>query len=69
MCVAGDAYFCAGNLVKDQQDHTIRIAKFSLAAMREAHDTLVNLDDPAAGYVNLRVGFHCGESLLYLPLF
>eukprot|EP00730_Choanoeca_flexa_P020322 TRINITY_DN9932_c0_g1_i1.p1 TRINITY_DN9932_c0_g1~~TRINITY_DN9932_c0_g1_i1.p1 ORF type:complete len:764 (+),score=206.71 TRINITY_DN9932_c0_g1_i1:295-2292(+) len=56
----GDAYFCAANLVKDQQDHTIRIAKFSLAAMKAAQNTLINLNDPDAGYVNLRVGFHCG---------
>ena len=32
-----------------------------MAAMRASRATLVNLADPEAGYVNLRVGFHCGE--------
>eukprot|EP00045_Choanoeca_perplexa_P017592 m.257421 g.257421 ORF g.257421 m.257421 type:complete len:257 (-) comp17583_c1_seq15:1814-2584(-) len=31
-----------------------------MAAMRAARATMVNLSDPAAGYVQLRVGFHCG---------
>ena len=52
------------NCVRDQSsDHVKRIANFSLAAMKAASDTLIDLEDPARGYVQIRVGFHSGPVL------
>ena len=49
------------NLVKDQStDHAIRIAKFALDAIKAASETLIDLDDPSRGCVEIRVGFHVG---------
>lgn len=57
----GDAYMAVTNLVKDQhEDHATRIAEFAVAAIKAANETLIDLDDPSRGYVNLRVGFHSG---------
>ena len=49
------------NLVEDQStDHAIRIAKFALDAIKAASETLIDLDDPSRGCVEIRVGFHVG---------
>ena len=53
---AGDAYFCASNLVKDQADHTLRIARFAMDAVRAAQETLVCEAEPVRGFINIRVG-------------
>eukprot|EP00045_Choanoeca_perplexa_P007673 m.70502 g.70502 ORF g.70502 m.70502 type:complete len:1257 (+) comp14167_c0_seq1:503-4273(+) len=57
----GDAYFCASNLVSDQSEHAIRIAMFSIEAIRAAKATPILKNDPSRGFVNIRVGFHCGS--------
>jgi len=58
----GDSYVAVTNLVKDQNsDHVKRIAKFSVAAVAAAKKTLVDVDDPSCGTVDIRVGFHCGS--------
>ena len=50
------------NLVKDQQDdHCKRIAEFAIEAIQAANSTLIDLEDPAKGYVDIRVGFHSGS--------
>jgi len=57
----GDAYMAVTNLVKDQPfDHAKRIAQFAVDAIQVANETLVDEDDPTRGFVNIRVGFHCG---------
>jgi class 3 adenylate cyclase len=56
----GDAYMCASNLIKDQDDHAKRIAEFSIEAIAAANETAIDLDDPSKGVVNIRVGFHSG---------
>jgi len=56
----GDAYMAVTNLVKDQPDHTARMAAFSIEALRSANETLIKKDDPDRGYVNIRVGLHTG---------
>jgi len=56
----GDAYMAVCNLVKDQNDHTTRIAEFSIKAVKAANATLIDTDNPDLGYVNIRVGFHSG---------
>lgn len=56
----GDAYMAVTNLVKDQPDHAKRIAEFAVEAVQHANMTLIDLEDPSLGYVNIRVGFHCG---------
>lgn len=43
-----------------QSDHVARVAAFALDAIKAANKTLVDLNDPARGYVQLRVGFHPG---------
>lgn len=58
----GDAFVAATNLVKDQShDHCKRVAQFALKAIEAANETLVDLDDPSRGYINIRVGFHSGS--------
>ena len=56
----GDAYMAVTNLVKDQPDHAKRIAEFAVEAVQQANMTLIDLEDPSLGHVNIRVGFHCG---------
>jgi len=57
----GDAYMAVTNLVKDQsKDHAKRIAKFAIDALQAANETVIDVDDPEKGYVNIRVGFHSG---------
>lgn len=56
----GDAYMAATNLVKDQDDHVKRIAEFAIDAVRAANETLIDVDDPSKGFVEIRVGFHTG---------
>lgn len=56
----GDAYMAATNLVKDQAEHTSQIAHFSIDALKAANSTLIDLDNPEMGSVNIRVGFHSG---------
>lgn len=56
----GDAYMCCSGLVKDQSDHTKRIAQFAIDALDVAHKTLINPNDPSLGYLDLRIGFHTG---------
>ena len=48
------------NLTKKQPDHCKRIAEFAIDAIRVANQTLVDKEDPARGFVNIRVGFHSG---------
>lgn len=48
------------NLHKDQEDHAARLARFSIDAIEATSKTLIDTDDPAIGYVKIRVGFHCG---------
>lgn len=49
------------NLVKDQStDYCKRIAEFAIEAVAASNETLIDIDDPSLGYVNIRVGFHCG---------
>lgn len=51
----------ATNLLKDQSnDHCKRVAQFALEAIKAANQTLIDEDDPTKGYINIRVGFHCG---------
>lgn len=56
----GDAYMAATNLVKDQTDHTTRIAQFAIESLKAANTTLIDIDNPSMGFVNIRVGFHSG---------
>mmetsp|Transcript_11960 Transcript_11960/g.23845 ORF Transcript_11960/g.23845 Transcript_11960/m.23845 type:complete len:745 (+) Transcript_11960:234-2468(+) len=57
----GDAYMATSNLMGDQSDdHTKRIAEFSIGAIQAANETLVDEDDPSKGFVCIRVGFHTG---------
>lgn len=52
----------ATNLVKSQDsDHCKRVAQFALEAIQVANETLIDVDDPERGYINIRVGFHCGS--------
>ena len=57
----GDAFMAATNLVKDQSaDHCKRVAAFALDAIEVANKTLIDIEDPTKGCINLRVGFHSG---------
>jgi len=56
----GDAYMAATNLHKDQPDHAARMAKFCIAVMKASDETLIDMDDPGKGTVQIRAGFHSG---------
>eukprot|EP00238_Polyblepharides_amylifera_P001073 CAMPEP_0196572604 /NCGR_PEP_ID=MMETSP1081-20130531/2618_1 /TAXON_ID=36882 /ORGANISM="Pyramimonas amylifera, Strain CCMP720" /LENGTH=1072 /DNA_ID=CAMNT_0041889967 /DNA_START=195 /DNA_END=3410 /DNA_ORIENTATION=- len=56
----GDAYMAVANLIKEQPQHTRNIAEFSIAAICTANATLISLEAPELGGVNIRVGFHSG---------
>jgi len=57
----GDAYMAVTNLIKDQaDDHAKRIANFALDAIQAANRTLIDIEEPDKGCVNIRVGFHSG---------
>jgi serine/threonine protein kinase len=59
----GDAWMGVTNLVKDQPDHAKRLAQFAIAAVQAASETPIDLEDPARGNVQIRVGFHSGPVL------
>jgi len=57
----GDAYMAVTNLIEDQaDDHAKRIAEFSLDAIKAANRTMIDIDEPDKGYIQIRVGFHSG---------
>jgi class 3 adenylate cyclase len=57
----GDAYMAITNLVTDQKaDHVKRCALFAIEAVKAAGETLIDVDDPSRGYLQIRVGFHTG---------
>ena len=56
----GDAYMAVTNLTKDQPDHAKRIVEFSFDAVKAANETLIDLDNPTRGFVNIRVGVNSG---------
>eukprot|EP00730_Choanoeca_flexa_P009277 TRINITY_DN12619_c0_g1_i8.p1 TRINITY_DN12619_c0_g1~~TRINITY_DN12619_c0_g1_i8.p1 ORF type:complete len:2027 (+),score=485.44 TRINITY_DN12619_c0_g1_i8:425-6505(+) len=56
----GDAFMCASNLIKDQDDHTARLANFALDAIDAAAATMIDEEDPERGTINIRVGIHAG---------
>jgi hypothetical protein len=43
------------------ETHTKRIAEFAVDAIAAAGNTLIDEDDPGAGHVHIRVGFHSGH--------
>lgn len=57
----GDAFVCVGGLPDPQEDHTARIARFAIAAVKVAHETPVDEENLDAGTVQIRVGFHTGS--------
>jgi len=61
----GDAWMGVTNLVSEDQadDHSKRIAEFAIDAVQAAGETLIDLEDPDRGYVQIRVGFHSGPVL------
>ena len=57
----GDSYMAVTNLIQDQtDDHAKRIASFALDAIQAANRTLIDIEEPRKGCVNIRVGFHSG---------
>ena len=53
-------YMAVSNLTKDQPDHTNRIAQFSIDAQKAANETLIDVENPSKGRVDIRIGFHSG---------
>lgn len=48
-------------VVTDQPEtHVKRIAEFSIDAIAAANTTPIDLENPALGFVDIRVGFHSG---------
>jgi len=40
--------------------HVKRIAEFAIDAVAAASNVLIDVDDPSAGHIHIRVGFHSG---------
>ena len=40
--------------------HVKRIAEFAIDAVAAASNVLIDIDDPSAGHIHIRVGFHSG---------
>ena len=57
----GDAYMCVGGLPEPQSDHTLRVARFAVEAMKAAAAVAVDPNDPSKGTLQIRVGFHTGS--------
>ena len=57
----GDAYMCVGGLPEPQADHTLRVARFALEAVRAAAEVPIDAEDPGRGCVKIRCGFHSGS--------
>jgi serine/threonine protein kinase len=58
----GDSYMAVTNLVKDQPlDHVKRMTEFAIDTVKAANDTYIDPDDQGKGFVNVRIGFHCGS--------
>ena len=47
-------------LIKHQPDHAKRIAEFSIAAVRVANGTPIDVEDPSKGNISIKVGFSSG---------
>eukprot|EP00980_Cylindrotheca_fusiformis_P005527 scaffold1172_cov115-Cylindrotheca_fusiformis.AAC.2 len=57
----GDAWVGVTNLDDNQSNsHVKRIAEFAVDAVTAAGNVLIDVDDPGAGCVRIRVGFHSG---------
>lgn len=50
-----------GGVPDPQDDHTVRVARFSQGAVLAAKETLIDEDKPELGHVRIRVGFHSGS--------
>jgi serine/threonine protein kinase len=53
-------FMVIGNFVKDQADHTKRVAHFAIDVMAMTQQTLIDIDNPDLGCVSLQIGFHAG---------
>jgi guanylate cyclase len=57
----GDAYMICGALTEGQEhDHAARVAAFALDAVAAAATVRVDEENPSAGVITIRAGFHCG---------
>jgi len=57
----GDAYICATNLCEDQEHcHAAVLARFAMAAVQAATETLIDPEAPERGHVVIRVGLCSG---------
>eukprot|EP00980_Cylindrotheca_fusiformis_P010656 scaffold2375_cov110-Cylindrotheca_fusiformis.AAC.3 len=54
----GDAWMVEGN---QKDSHVKRIAQFAVDAVEAASKVPIDNDDPSAGFVHIRAGFHSGE--------
>eukprot|EP00980_Cylindrotheca_fusiformis_P023390 scaffold10429_cov126-Cylindrotheca_fusiformis.AAC.21 len=58
----GDAWMGVTNLEGNQNDtHAKRVAEFAIDAVEAASRVLIDEDDPRAGCLHIRVGFHSGS--------
>jgi len=55
-----ESFMAITGLIKDQPDHAKRIAEFSIAAVRAANETPIDVDDPSKGNVSIQVGVSSG---------
>jgi len=62
----GDAFMAVTNLAVPQPEHARIMAFFVLDAVEAAGSILVDNDNPALGYVSLRVGMHSGPVVAHV---
>lgn len=58
----GDAFMACSNMNGETDSGQVcRVAAFAIEAVKIAHETLVDLDDPERGFLDIRVGLHSGK--------
>ena len=62
----GNTFMVVTNLVKSQPNHVSLAARFAVEALLVASTVSINVDDPPAGFVRLRVGFHTGPVVTHV---
>ena len=56
----GDSWMGVTNMIQDQPDHATKMVEFAVDMIHAANETLIDIDDPTRGCVNVRVGLHSG---------
>lgn len=63
---SSNRYMAVTNLEKSQPHHASLAATFALEAMQTALEVPIDVQDPTAGFVQCRFGFHTGPVVTHV---